>query len=125
MNMLCGVMMKNLKELRKKRNLSQLRLAMELGLSQQTIHKYESGKAEPDISTLIALARFFHVSVDYLIGYEYDTNTSGRNRSKSKKTPANPEITIPVTPDEYHYLSLYRQLHMQTRSAVNHILEAL
>lgn len=116
-------MMKNLKELRKKRNLSQLRLAMELGLSQQTIHKYESGKAEPDIHTLIEMARFFHVTVDYLIGYENHTSDIKKTRTKKRSTV--PEITIPVTPDEYHYLSLYRQLHTRTRSAVNHILESL
>ena len=116
--------MKNLKELRKKRNLSQLRLAMELGLSQQTIHKYESGKAEPDIRTLIELAHFFHVTVDYLIGNE-EILPESTIRKPAKKSLKTPEITVPVTPDEYHFLSLYRDLSAKTRSAVNHILEEM
>ena len=116
--------MKNLKELRKKRNLSQLRLAMELGLSQQTIHKYESGKAEPDIRTLIELAHFFHVTVDYLIGNE-EILPESKARKPARKSPKTPEITVLVTPDEYHFLSLYRALSAKTRSAVNHILEEI
>lgn len=60
--------MKNLKELREKKGLSQLQLAMKLGLNQNTISRYESGQREADYQTLIMLADFFDVSIDYLIG---------------------------------------------------------
>lgn len=56
-----------LKELRKSRNLSQVRLAIELNISQNSISRYETGEREADYKTLIALANFFNVSVDYLL----------------------------------------------------------
>lgn len=57
-----------LKELRKSKNLSQIRLAMELNLNQNTISRYENGEREPGIAELISIADYFDVSVDYLIG---------------------------------------------------------
>ena len=57
-----------LKELRKKKGISQLRLAIELNTTQNTISRYETGEREPGIDELIKIADFFHVSVDYLIG---------------------------------------------------------
>lgn len=60
-------MLKNLKVLREAKGLSQRRLAEELGLSQQSINKYENGKTEPDLATLIRIAEFLEVSVDALI----------------------------------------------------------
>ena len=59
---------KRLKELRKARGLSQGALAKELGLSQQAVGKWETGRSTPDPATLAALASFFKVSVDYLLG---------------------------------------------------------
>jgi len=56
-----------LKEIRKKRGLSQVRLAMELNTSQNTVSRYETGEREPSIADLIRIADFFHVSVDYLL----------------------------------------------------------
>ncbi len=54
-----------LRELRKARNISQLKLAMDLGLKQNSISPYESGEREADYATLILLASHFHVSIDY------------------------------------------------------------
>lgn len=56
-----------LKELRKKRNLTQLRLALELNMSQNSISRYETGEREADYATLICFADFFDVSIDYLL----------------------------------------------------------
>lgn len=70
--------MENLKKLRLERNISQQKLAEAIGLSQQTITKYENGKSQPDFQTLMALAEYFHTSTDYLIGY---TNNPGSNRT--------------------------------------------
>lgn len=61
-------MVKNLKFLREKHGLSQQRLATEIGVSQQSINKYENHNVEPDIDTLITMANRFETSVDYLIG---------------------------------------------------------
>ena len=57
-----------LKEIRKRKNISQLKLAMDLNLSQNTISRYETGEREPGIAELILIADYFNVSVDYLIG---------------------------------------------------------
>ena len=57
-----------LKELRRKKGLSQLRLATDLNTTQNTISRYETGEREPGIDELIEIADYFNVSVDYLIG---------------------------------------------------------
>ena len=56
-----------LKELRKKRGISQLKLAMDLNMNQNSISRYETGEREADYSTLILLANYFDVSIDYLL----------------------------------------------------------
>lgn len=57
-------------QLRKEKGLSQLELAKILGTTQRRISYMELGKVEPDLATLVAFARFFDVSTDYLIGIE-------------------------------------------------------
>ncbi len=57
-----------LKELREKKGISQYKLASDLGVSQSTVGMWESGKNRPEAATLAALADYFEVSVDYLLG---------------------------------------------------------
>ena len=57
----------SLKELRKARNISQLKLSMDLQLNQNAISRYETGLREADYATLIKIADYFNVSVDYLL----------------------------------------------------------
>lgn len=57
-----------LKELRRQKHLSQVRLAMELNLSQNSISRYETMEREAGYETLIQIADYFHVSLDYLLG---------------------------------------------------------
>ena len=57
-----------LKELRKKKHMSQVALAMALNMSQNSISRYETGEREADYKTLIAFADFFNVSIDFLLG---------------------------------------------------------
>lgn len=61
-------MVRNLKYLREKRGLSQSQLADELGVTQQSVNKYENHTTEPDIEMLIRIAKFFDTSVDFLVG---------------------------------------------------------
>lgn len=56
-----------LKELRKKRGISQLKLAMDLSMNQNSISRYETGEREADYATLIKFADYFNVSIDYLL----------------------------------------------------------
>ncbi len=61
-------MIKNLKKLRTEKGVSQQQLASVIGISQQSINKYENHNIEPDIFTLCALADYFDTSIDYLVG---------------------------------------------------------
>lgn len=56
-----------LKFLREKKNMTQQRLAIELDMNQNTISRYESGKRQADYATLIKIADYFNVSIDYLL----------------------------------------------------------
>ena len=57
-----------LKELRKSKNISQLKLALDLNLNQNSISRYENCEREADYETLIKFADYFNVSLDYLLG---------------------------------------------------------
>ena len=59
--------MKNLKTLRQKKNITQIRLSIAAEVSQETISAYESGKALPSAETLMKLADFLDTSIDYLL----------------------------------------------------------
>ena len=59
--------MKRLKYLREQRHISQLKLAMDLGLNQNSVSRYENGVREADYATLILFAEYFGVSIDYLL----------------------------------------------------------
>ena len=56
-----------LKQIRKAKGISQLKLAMDLNTNQNTISRYETGEREPGFRELISLADYFNVSVDYLL----------------------------------------------------------
>lgn len=56
-----------LKLLRMERKISQLKLAMDLDMNQNSISRYENGEREADYVTLIKLADYFNVSIDYLL----------------------------------------------------------
>lgn len=56
-----------LKQLRIQKGISQLKLSMDLGLSQNSISRYERGVREADYQTLILFADYFNVSIDYLL----------------------------------------------------------
>lgn len=56
-----------LKEIRKSKGISQLKLAMDLNTNQNTISRYETGEREPGINELIKIADYFNISIDYLL----------------------------------------------------------
>jgi transcriptional regulator with XRE-family HTH domain len=60
-------------ELRTDRKLSQARLAKEIGVSNGIVCLWETNKSEPTAPNIVAVAAFFDVSTDYLLGREnYD-----------------------------------------------------
>ncbi len=60
--------MNKIKELRKKRKITQVRLSIAAEVSQETISAYESGKAEPKMEKLVRIADFLNTTTDYLLG---------------------------------------------------------
>lgn len=64
------IFIERLKELRIEKKLSQTQLAKETGLTQAAIATWEVGKRVPGALAIIALAKYFSVSSDYLLGLE-------------------------------------------------------
>lgn len=62
------IVVKRIKKLMDEYGLNQVKLAEKVGVKQNTISSWLSGKKEPSIRSLWLLADFFEVSTDYLIG---------------------------------------------------------
>ena len=56
-----------LREIRKKKQYSQLKVALDLSISREALSYYENGLRSPDVEMLLKLSRYFKVSIDYLI----------------------------------------------------------
>ncbi len=66
-----------LKNLRIARNMSQVKVAKALNLKLNTYRNYENNEREPNSAILIQLAKYFNVSIDYLLGFSLkDEGTS-------------------------------------------------
>lgn len=61
---------KNLKEFRENKNLTQENIAEVLGMKKQQYYRYEKGKTELPINYLIELAKFYETSTDEILGIE-------------------------------------------------------
>ena len=62
-----------LKEIRKRKNLNQLKVALDLNISREALSHYENGKRSPDVQMLRELSRYFNVSIDFLVnGKEFE-----------------------------------------------------
>ena len=65
-----NIFYERLKELRIDKGVGQIELAKAINVSKGIISLWENGLREPKLSNLIALAKFFEVSLDYLVGLE-------------------------------------------------------
>lgn len=66
--------MTGLREIRKKKGYSQLKVAIDLNISREALSYYENGKRCPSLEMLVKMSDYFHVSIDYLIrgkNFEY------------------------------------------------------
>ncbi|MBQ5441251.1 MAG: helix-turn-helix transcriptional regulator [Firmicutes bacterium] len=104
-------MIKNLKLLRKECAISQKTLGEIIGVSQQSINKYENYNIEPDISTLIRLADYFNTSVDYLIG------------NSEIRQGAEMAMSFNLTQDETDLVTEYRKLSENEKEAARLLLK--
>ena len=64
--------MNNFKKLRTEKKITQEKISSDLKISRSNYSRYENGKREPDFKTLKKLADYFNVSIDYLLGREYE-----------------------------------------------------
>lgn len=71
MNDLKNIIAKNIVELRRKENITQLELAEKLNYTDKAVSKWERGESLPDIIILKNIADLFNVSVDYLLSEEH------------------------------------------------------
>lgn len=74
---------KRLRFLRKRSNLTQDQLAKILNVSTSSIGMYERGEREPSFKVLIDIAKYFSVSIDYLLGNNQDENSTIQNPLQS------------------------------------------
>lgn len=104
-------MVKNLKLLRYTRCISQQQLADVIGVSQQSVNKYENHKVEPDIRTLSAIADYFGTSLDFLVG-RTDINSM-----------VEPIQTYDLNDDEADLVKGYRKLSANEKQSLHMIIE--
>lgn len=96
--------MDNLKEIRERKNLTQVRLSIDMEVSQELISQYERGISLPTVSNLIKLSNFFNCSTDYLLGL-----TSNPKKITSLN---NIELENQILIEKYHSLSKEKQEHL-------------
>ena len=104
-------MLANLRKLRDAAGISQKTLADAIGVSQQSINKYENHSIEPDIETLIRIAAYFNTSVDYLVGYTDIAH---------KIEPVSP---YDLNAEESDMLKKYRKLRQKQRQSITAIID--
>lgn len=105
-------MLSNLKILRAKKGISQQTLGDEIGVSQQSINKYENHNIEPDITTLIAIAEYFNTTIDFIVGR---TNIP---------FPFEQIKSVKVSREEANLIKLYRGLPDQQKEAILTMLQS-
>ena len=74
--------MENLKLIRQKLNITQIRLSIAAEVSQETISAYEAGKALPSAYTLMRMANFLNTSTDYLLDLTDNPLPYGKTQDK-------------------------------------------
>ena len=63
-----------LKNVLQDNDISQLKLAQELGYTQQAVNRWCNNITEPDNKTIVAIAKYLNISTDYLLGNDNDLN---------------------------------------------------
>lgn len=80
---------KTINELRKKNNMTQEELAAKLGVSAQAVSKWENDLSCPDISLLPDISKLFGISVDELLGGDYDEHDMPKENPEPAPSPVN------------------------------------
>lgn len=96
-----------LKYLRKTRGITQTKLGKYLGYRYTAISNYENADHQPDYDTLIKIAEYFDVSVDFLIGFDVSSER------------------LECIPEEIHMLQMYRNLSLEEKEAIFRLIEVI
>ena len=94
----------NIKENRMREGLTQEQLAYNLGVSSQTISRWENGTTYPDIVMLPIIADYFHISIDMLMGYAKECTAENREQFFSDIKDLDCQRKIEMT---RHMLQMY------------------
>lgn len=105
-------MLENLKKLRAESKTSQAVLAEAIGVTQQSINKYENHNVEPDIESLRRMADYFGTTIDYIVG-----QSELRYKVEDIQNYA-------LNDDEAEFIAAYRQLTPSQREAVVGVMRA-
>lgn len=105
-----------LKSLRNRKGLSQSEFAKQIGVSKSSVNMYERGDREPNFETLEAIADYFNVDLDYLMG---KSEIENRARFVLGVTNAAPTLTD----DESDLLHKYRRLDDAAKGRIRHMVD--
>lgn len=105
-----------IKELRLERNLTQSEVAKAIGTSQRNIGRWENGENEPAAVYVKALAEFFGVRADYLLGLEDDFGVRVDDKEKKPDT---------LSAEERRLLEGYREINAAGKKLVMQTVETL
>ncbi|ADV95522.1 HTH-type transcriptional regulator Xre [Bacillus subtilis] len=83
-----------LKKLRDGKKMNQQEVADNLGIARTTYASYEQGKREPDHETLVKIANFFEVTVDYLLGHQPNSKPVVHEEKAPYKVTDDPDLQI-------------------------------
>lgn len=72
-----------IKSLRESENIQQNEFAKKIGVSNVVLSRYESGERKPDYDTLVTIADYFNVTIDYLLGRSNTPNMSEQEEFQS------------------------------------------
>ena len=102
--------MNRIKELREEKNMTQIRLSIELDVSQETVSAYEIGKHNPSVKILLRMVELFDASIDYIMGVSSVRNTM-------------PEKSL--SDDEVKIIQLHRKLSKMKQEKVYSYIQGL
>ena len=105
-------MLENLKKLRAEAKISQATLAEAIGVTQQSINKYENHNVEPDIESLRRMADYFGTTIDYIVGH-----SELRYKVEDIQKYA-------LNDEEARLISMYRRLTPKQRATLSEMLAA-
>lgn len=100
-------------ELRKQNGMSQEELADRMGISRQSVSKWESGQSQPEIEKLLQLSELFHVSTDYLL--KEDTMPTVAKATVQEEEPV--KETVYEEPEDHDPMDDWKETIKKTFTA--------